>query len=113
MIKFLILSLFGCPATLETENNNLAADSTVNEEVIPTQFGIIKTDNCDQKTIGSAVCNMIFMIRTKMYGNYMITKEKLSSLISLQFGVCLVRMQVILYNQSKMITKAELNLLLF
>tara|TARA_Y100000592_G_scaffold96337_1_gene164650 strand:+ start:1671 stop:2258 length:588 start_codon:yes stop_codon:yes gene_type:complete len=60
MIKLLILSLLGCPATLETENNNLAVDTTANEEIIPTQFGIIKTDSCDQQTIGSSVCNMIF-----------------------------------------------------
>ena len=64
MIKLLILSLLGCPATLKTKDN-LSTDTTVNEEVIPTQFGIIKTDDCDQKTIGSSVCNMIFYDQNK------------------------------------------------
>ena len=64
MLKLLILSLFGCPAVLETKDN-LGIDTTADEEVIPTQFGIIKTDDCDQQTIGSSVCNMIFYDQNK------------------------------------------------
>ena len=65
MIKFLILSLFGCPAVLQTEENKLSVDTTSNEEEIPTQFGIIKTENCDQETLGSTVCDMIFYDQNK------------------------------------------------
>jgi len=60
MIKFLMLTLFGCPAILQTESNKLSVDTTSAEEQIPTQFGIIKTDICDQEALGSSVCNMIF-----------------------------------------------------
>ena len=56
MTKFLMLSLLGCPAVLETKDN-LSTDTTANEEIIPTQFGIIDTDNCDQETIHALKVN--------------------------------------------------------
>lgn len=66
MIKILTLSLLlGCPATLQTENKNLASDTTIPDEIIPTQFGIIDTEDCDQESIGSTVCNMIFYDHSK------------------------------------------------
>ncbi len=55
-----MLTLLGCPAILQTESNKLSVDTTSAEEQIPTQFGIIKTDVCDQEALGSSVCNMIF-----------------------------------------------------
>jgi thiol-disulfide isomerase/thioredoxin len=65
MIKFLMLTLFGCPAILQTESNKLSVDTTSAAEQIPTQFGIIKTDICDQEALGSSVCNMIFYDQNK------------------------------------------------
>ena len=46
------------PAKLEVTTKDSSA--TVVEEEIPEQFGIIDTDECDQKNIGSSVCNMVF-----------------------------------------------------
>ena len=43
----------------------LQVDSTAVEPAIPDQFGIIDTDQCDQQTIGSTVCNMIFYDQNK------------------------------------------------
>tara|TARA_R100001015_G_C4609958_1_gene165271 strand:- start:8 stop:592 length:585 start_codon:yes stop_codon:yes gene_type:complete len=64
MLNYLLLSLIGCPAPLQVTETP-AADSTAVEPVIPEQFGIINTDSCDQKQIGSSVCNMIFYDQNK------------------------------------------------
>ena len=61
MLKYLLFFALGCgacgPAELEVEK-----DSTITaiEEEVPTEFGIINTADCDQREIGSAVCNMVF-----------------------------------------------------
>lgn len=64
MLNYLFFTLIGCPAPLEVEEK-LELDSTAVEPVIPDQFGIINTDQCDQQTIGSTVCNMIFYDQNK------------------------------------------------
>jgi len=53
-----LIMLNSCnPAKLETQPLD-SGPATVEE--VPTEFGIIDTPDCDQKTIGSSVCNMIF-----------------------------------------------------
>jgi len=64
MFNYLILNLVGCPAPLQVENLT-GGDSTAIEDPIPTEFGIIDTETCDQETIGSTVCNMIFYDQNK------------------------------------------------
>ena len=64
MLNYLFFTLIGCPAPLEVEEK-LELDSTAVEPAIPDQFGIIDTDQCDQQTIGSTVCNMIFYDQNK------------------------------------------------
>ena len=62
MLKYIMFfGLVGCGAA-ELKTNGLDTAQAVVEEEIPEQFGIINTDNCDQKTVGSTVCNMIFYI---------------------------------------------------
>tara|TARA_Y200000002_G_C22654235_1_gene652735 strand:- start:652 stop:1239 length:588 start_codon:yes stop_codon:yes gene_type:complete len=60
MLKYMMFfALVGCgPTELKVEGTDTA--QTVVEEEIPEQFGIINTDECDQKNIGSSVCNMVF-----------------------------------------------------
>tara|TARA_R110002110_G_scaffold276111_4_gene491411 strand:+ start:428 stop:1015 length:588 start_codon:yes stop_codon:yes gene_type:complete len=65
MHKFILLliMLTGCPATLKVEQS---ADSNKNiEEMIPTEFGVISSDGCDQIAVGSTVCNMVFYDQNK------------------------------------------------
>ena len=64
MLNYLFFTLMACPAPLEVEEK-LEFDSTAVEPAIPDQFGIIDTDQCDQQTIGSTVCNMIFYDQNK------------------------------------------------
>jgi len=59
MLFFILLSFFGCAADLEVENSTDEGFVEVVEEEIPTEFGIINSDNCDQLEIGSDVCNMV------------------------------------------------------
>ena len=60
MLKYVMFfGLVGCGAA-ELKTNGLDTAQAVVEEEIPEQFGIINTDECDQKNIGSSVCNMIF-----------------------------------------------------
>jgi len=60
MLKYIMFfGLVGCGAA-ELKTNGLDTAQAVVEEVIPEQFGIINTENCDQKNIGSSVCNMVF-----------------------------------------------------
>ena len=55
----MFFGLVGCgPAELKTDGVDTA--QIVVEEEIPEQFGIINTEDCDQKAIGSSVCNMVF-----------------------------------------------------
>ena len=60
MLKYMMFfALVGCgPAELKTDGTDTA--QIVVEEEIPEQFGIINTEDCDQKAIGSSVCNMVF-----------------------------------------------------
>tara|TARA_R100000005_G_scaffold81286_1_gene48659 strand:+ start:182 stop:754 length:573 start_codon:yes stop_codon:yes gene_type:complete len=55
----MFFGLVGCGAA-ELKTNGLDTAQAVVEEEIPEQFGIINTDECDQKHIGSSVCNMVF-----------------------------------------------------
>ncbi len=60
MLKYIMFfGLVGCGAA-ELKTNGLDTAQAVVEEEIPEQFGIINTDECDQKHIGSSVCNMVF-----------------------------------------------------
>ena len=66
MLNYILLLLAGCPAKLDVDNNKLSTDSvsTVVDET-PPQLGIIDTEECDQETVGSTVCNMIFYDHNK------------------------------------------------
>ena len=64
MLNYLFFTLAGCPAPLQVEESP-ASDSTAVEPIIPDQLGIIDTELCDQETIGSTVCNMIFYDQNK------------------------------------------------
>ena len=64
MLNYLFFTLAGCPAPLQVEKTP-AGDSTAIEPIIPEQFGIIDTEQCDQTAIGSTVCNMIFYDQNK------------------------------------------------
>jgi len=64
MITYLLFTLAGCPAPLHVDENP-AGDSTAREPIIPDQLGIIKTETCDQESIGSSVCNMVFYDQNK------------------------------------------------
>jgi thiol-disulfide isomerase/thioredoxin len=64
MIKYLMLSLTGCPATLEV-GESPASDSSVTESPPPTEFGVIEREDCDQKAIGSDVCNIVLYDQNK------------------------------------------------
>ena len=68
MLKYLLFFALGCgacgPAELETEAVD-SAQTTIVEEEVPEQLGIINAADCDQKAIGSKVCNMIFYDHNK------------------------------------------------
>ena len=64
MIKYLMLGLVGCPATLKVDPPS-ASDSSVAEDPLPTEFGVIEREDCDQKAIGSDVCNIVLYDQNK------------------------------------------------
>ena len=64
MFNYLLFILAGCPAPLQVDNRP-GQDSTAKEPIVPDQLGIIKTDDCDHKNIGSSVCNMVFYDQNK------------------------------------------------
>ena len=64
MHKFILtLLLLGCPATLKVDESTDSNKSV--EESIPTEFGIINSEDCDQIGIGSSVCNMVLYDQNK------------------------------------------------
>ena len=64
MLSYMLYGLIGCAALLQVENKPTDDSSSV-EVSVPTQFGIIDTDSCDQTGIGSTVCNMVFYDHNK------------------------------------------------
>jgi len=58
-VMFFGLSMIGCEATQLKTSELDSAQASV-EEKVPDQFGIINEEDCDQKVIGSKVCNMVF-----------------------------------------------------
>tara|TARA_R110000796_G_scaffold123637_3_gene237985 strand:+ start:525 stop:1115 length:591 start_codon:yes stop_codon:yes gene_type:complete len=53
----LLLLLLGCPpAGLEYEDSDIIPPI---EEFVPTEFGVIERPDCDQKIIGSSVCDIV------------------------------------------------------
>jgi len=64
MIKYLMLGLAGCPATLKVDPPS-ASDSSAAEDPLPTEFGVIEREDCDQKAIGSDVCNIVLYNQNK------------------------------------------------
>ena len=61
---FFGLSFIGCgPAQLKTTGIDTALSAV--EEQVPTQLGIINTADCDQKSIGSKVCDMVYYDQNK------------------------------------------------
>ena len=64
MLSYVLYGLIGCAAMLQVENKSTDDSSSV-EVSVPTQFGIIDTDSCDQTSIGSTVCNMVFYDHNK------------------------------------------------
>ena len=64
MLNYLLITLVGCPAPLKITEKT-GTDSTAVEPMVPEQFGIINTENCDQEAIGSSVCNMVFYDQNK------------------------------------------------
>jgi thiol-disulfide isomerase/thioredoxin len=67
MLKYLLFFALGCgacgPAELKVVEDS--AVPVVEEEQVPKQLGIINTADCDQTTIGSKVCNMVFYDQNK------------------------------------------------
>ena len=59
MLFFALLLIFGCAAELEVDNIDNENFVEQVEEEIPTEFGIINANDCDQLDIGSDVCNMV------------------------------------------------------
>ena len=67
MLKYLLFFALGCgscgPAELEAKTDSAVVIEEIEE--IPEQLGIINTADCDQKNIGSKVCNMIYYDQNK------------------------------------------------
>ncbi len=59
MLFFILLSLLGCAAELEVDNTIDEGFVEEIQEDIPTEFGIINSEICDQISIGSDVCDMV------------------------------------------------------
>ena len=55
---FLFLSLLGCPAELQVTDS---ATKELPAPEPPPTLGVNKTDDCDQKAIGSSVCNFFLI----------------------------------------------------
>ena len=67
----LLLGLLACgPAELKTTQST---DTQAPINLIPEQFGVNAAPDCDQKNIGSNVCN-IFLY--DQFGSFMSTVEK-------------------------------------
>jgi len=64
MLNYITLTLLGCPVPLKVENKP-DTNSIVIEEPLPTEFGVIEREDCDQKAIGSDVCNIFLYDQNK------------------------------------------------
>jgi len=64
MLNYIILTLLGCPVPVKVEST-AGTDSTVIEDPLPTEFGVIEREDCDQKAIGSDVCNIFLYDQNK------------------------------------------------
>ena len=64
MLNYLLYGLMGCAAILQVDSAPVE-DSSAAEAQVPTQFGIINEESCDQTSIGSSVCNMVFYDHNK------------------------------------------------
>ena len=55
----LLLTLLACgPTDLKTTESEQRDTQTTEQEVIPTEFGVVERPNSDQKALGSSVCNI-------------------------------------------------------
>jgi len=66
---FLALSLFGCPAELQVSDTSTSIPISQSEQQpeIPPELGVIERDDCDQKVLGSSVCNFILIDQNGEY----------------------------------------------
>tara|TARA_Y100000592_G_scaffold65123_1_gene101326 strand:+ start:8212 stop:8799 length:588 start_codon:yes stop_codon:yes gene_type:complete len=65
MINLLLgLTLLACPATLEV---NDSASKVINEPQPPPTLGVNEEDTCDQKALGSSVCNFFLIDQNGEY----------------------------------------------
>ena len=65
MLSYVLYGLIGCAALLQVDSKPVSEDSSAMQTPVPTQFGIIDTEDCDQTSIGSTVCNMVFYDHNK------------------------------------------------
>mgnify|MGYP003133295363 FL=1 len=61
---FLILSLLGCPAELQVTDS---ATKELPAPEPPPTLGVNESDDCDQKALGSSVCNFFLVDQTGEY----------------------------------------------
>ena len=82
MISFLLgLTLLGCPAELQV--NDSATVINKEEPPPPPVLGVNEADNCDQKALGSSVCNFFLIDQN---GEYWELYEHKGKVIILDFS---------------------------
>lgn len=79
---FLMLSLLGCPAELQV-TDSAAKEVVVTEPPVPPTLGVNEEDNCDQKALGSSVCNFFLIDQN---GEYWELYEHKGKIIILDFS---------------------------
>ena len=81
MINFLLgLTLLGCPAKLQVDDSA----TTINKEPEPPPvLGVNEADDCDQKSLGSSVCNFFLIDQN---GEYWELYEHKGKVIILDFS---------------------------
>lgn len=66
MISFLLFTLSGCPAKLDVSDAD-SANKHSEIPVVPPTLGINLSDDCDQKQLGSSVCNLFLLDQNDNY----------------------------------------------
>lgn len=79
---FLMLSLLGCPAELQV-TDSAAKETVVPEPPVPPTLGVNEENNCDQKALGSSVCNFFLVDQN---GEYWELYEHKGKIIILDFS---------------------------
>tara|TARA_Y100001963_G_C6651784_1_gene386049 strand:+ start:98 stop:700 length:603 start_codon:yes stop_codon:yes gene_type:complete len=76
---FLALSLLGCPAELQVTDTSTSTHVSQPQQTPepPPELGVIEKDNCDQKALGSSVCNIVLVDQNGEYWNLYDHKGKI------------------------------------